>query len=450
MKKLIEKIKHFKSELVVIPLLFAFVWFAKGLIASLAPEAAQFNFFEETETLLFKMSEWLLISTAVFGFIRVMFPAVAGSLYKQLFEEFEEFPAVTRLKFGLWIWTVVLIAFMILLTSCTVSAADRKQEYEHDLRMDLLDALNGQMDVREATGKNDGKAVGAYLASVGLGERYPWCAAYVSYNLQAFDIDNPNSAWSPHFAKKKDIIWSPKKGGKEPKAGDVFTIWYTNLDRVGHVGFIESQKGGHFVTIEGNTNEAGSRLGIGVFKRKRDARKIYAVTDYITKHVQKIFDADDHNGCHLDHDGRVQAQREECDENGARERGDIGNAGDCATGYDIPKTGHGTHRVYTGNGGLKFQHPTRTCGAKRNDSQCESGDYQWPTVSGVYLRFAGNSEPAQYKNYGEHEARHEQAGADADENHFSSAAMVLVGDGNWNDFAFGLDTLGFVQIEINI
>jgi hypothetical protein len=44
---------------------------------------------------------------------------------------------------------------------------------------------------------------------------------------------------------------------------------------LGHSGMVIETKGGRMVTIEGNTNEGGSRNGIGVFKR--EARKINQV-----------------------------------------------------------------------------------------------------------------------------------------------------------------------------
>jgi len=40
----------------------------------------------------------------------------------------------------------------------------------------------------------------------------------------------------------------------------------------GHSGMVVETNSGRMITIEGNTNDGGSRNGIGVFKR--DARKI--------------------------------------------------------------------------------------------------------------------------------------------------------------------------------
>ena len=43
---------------------------------------------------------------------------------------------------------------------------------------------------------------------------------------------------------------------------------------LGHVGIIVGIEGESLITIEGNTNVAGGREGIGVFKRKRPIRTI--------------------------------------------------------------------------------------------------------------------------------------------------------------------------------
>lgn len=157
---------------------------------------------------------------------------------------------------------------------------------EDTTRKELSDILISQLYVRELTGNNDGVEVEEYLATVNLGKGYPWCAAFTTWGLDVCSIPNPQSAWSPNWAKNKDVIWSQslvkQRKAKKPKAGDTFTLFYNKLNRVGHVGFILEVKDKYFITIEGNTNVAGSRTGIGVFKRKRDIRKIYKITNYIT------------------------------------------------------------------------------------------------------------------------------------------------------------------------
>jgi CHAP domain len=43
----------------------------------------------------------------------------------------------------------------------------------------------------------------------------------------------------------------------------------------GHTGLVEAVEGGRLVTLEGNTNDDGSREGIGVFRRT--GRKILSI-----------------------------------------------------------------------------------------------------------------------------------------------------------------------------
>jgi hypothetical protein len=150
------------------------------------------------------------------------------------------------------------------------------------IRDSLLIKLESQLNVRE-TSPNRGPMVDIYNRSVGSSVGVYWCGSFVGYNLSYFNIPNPNSAWSPNYAKSKDIIWKPKlKTSLEPLTGDVFTIYYQNLDRVGHTGFfVKKNKDGYFITIEGNTNGTGSREGDGVYKKKRESDKIFAITRYI-------------------------------------------------------------------------------------------------------------------------------------------------------------------------
>jgi hypothetical protein len=64
------------------------------------------------------------------------------------------------------------------------------------------------------------------------------------------------------------------------KPGHVFGIYYTNLKRVGHVGFIEKIDGGSATTIEGNTNGGGSREGDGVYRKIRRLSQMHKIVSY--------------------------------------------------------------------------------------------------------------------------------------------------------------------------
>jgi hypothetical protein len=57
------------------------------------------------------------------------------------------------------------------------------------------------------------------------------------------------------------------------KPGQIFTIDTGGGN--GHAGFVLEVVGGKLITVEGNTNDNGSREGIGVFRR--ESRKILSI-----------------------------------------------------------------------------------------------------------------------------------------------------------------------------
>jgi hypothetical protein len=59
-----------------------------------------------------------------------------------------------------------------------------------------------------------------------------------------------------------------------PTAGSIFIIDFGK--GLGHTGFVVSVVGDVIHTIEGNTNDDGSREGIGVFARVRKTNTIKA------------------------------------------------------------------------------------------------------------------------------------------------------------------------------
>ena len=136
-----------------------------------------------------------------------------------------------------------------------------------------------QLGVREATGNNDGKQVEAYLKVVKASKGNPWCAAFVAWCFEQCGVKHAASAWSPNWFPKAKVVWKQGKGS-EPKAGNVFGIWFNNRGRIAHVGFIHEWHGKYAITVEGNTNEAGSREGDGVYRKRRLTRQIYAVSNW--------------------------------------------------------------------------------------------------------------------------------------------------------------------------
>ena len=134
----------------------------------------------------------------------------------------------------------------------------------------LIEVARQTIGWREEPG-NSGPVVDKILASVGLeGTGAPWCAAWVVYiGDEAFGKNQnpfPRSAWSPDFVK--DPKWDRGRG-KTPDRADAFGIYFQSLKRVAHTGIIEKVEGKWAVTIEGNTNDDGSREGDGVYRKRR-------------------------------------------------------------------------------------------------------------------------------------------------------------------------------------
>ncbi|HLG60187.1 MAG TPA: CHAP domain-containing protein [Vicinamibacterales bacterium] len=107
---------------------------------------------------------------------------------------------------------------------------------------------------------------------------FPWCAAFVYFCFgQAATGDgvaNPvikTAGVLDHWTKAgnrgvRRVLGATAKSSPElVRPGFVFIMDFGG--GVGHTGFVEGVAGGRLVTIEGNTNDGGSREGIGVFRR---------------------------------------------------------------------------------------------------------------------------------------------------------------------------------------
>jgi hypothetical protein len=155
---------------------------------------------------------------------------------------------------------------------------------KNEIRNKVKQTCESQIGVRELSGRNDGVQVETYLHSVNLTKGSPWCAAFISWTFQQVGVSNPKSGWSPDWFPKDKVVYSttnPPINQVTPQPGDVFGIYFANKKRVAHVGFILEWHDTYAVTIEGNTNEAGSREGDGVYIKKRLKRQIYKVSNWI-------------------------------------------------------------------------------------------------------------------------------------------------------------------------
>ena len=182
----------------------------------------------------------------------------------------------------------------LMLSACRPSSeGGQKVSTAHEW-MQLQARYRNEIGIPEATGRKDGPRVAEYLRYCGLGEGYAWCAAFVSWCHGQAGYAAPRNAWSPALFPLSRMIWSNDEGTRSiPKEGDVFGIYYANLRRIAHVGFVDGWDGTWCITVEGNTgppadgaNDARGgpanpiRAGPstdGVFRKRRPVRTIHAV-----------------------------------------------------------------------------------------------------------------------------------------------------------------------------
>ncbi len=143
-----------------------------------------------------------------------------------------------------------------------------------------LEIAAGHVGVRE-TSRNQGPEIVLFWNDTsypaGDENREPWCAAFVCFCLAeaARQGWRPKVKALPHEAAVRYFldwcrgrygveVW-PNDGSRRPQAGDIAVF----LPRLSHIGFIEDVSGRTLHTIEGNTDDGGSREGDGVHRRQR-------------------------------------------------------------------------------------------------------------------------------------------------------------------------------------
>jgi len=136
--------------------------------------------------------------------------------------------------------------------------------------------------MEEPPGSNKGPEVDQYLASVDLPPGNFWCAAFVywCFNKAAVKSGRTNplvktghvmTHWNKTTGKKilaAEAVDNPSL----VKPGNIFLL--NTGGSSGHTGLVEKVDGGFIHTIEGNSNNSGSRNGIGVFRLQRKIAKI--------------------------------------------------------------------------------------------------------------------------------------------------------------------------------
>lgn len=136
--------------------------------------------------------------------------------------------------------------------------------------MTPLEIAISQLNVKEIPiGSNWGRDVKKYLASVGINFPASWCMAFVYWCF--------SQAGKKGLFKSGGVLRTWQRTDKkyrvtDPLPGDIFIMDYGR--GLGHTGIIEKVEGDLLHTIEGNTNDTGSREGYEVCRRTRKRKQI--------------------------------------------------------------------------------------------------------------------------------------------------------------------------------
>ena len=212
-----------------------------------------------------------------------------------------EIDTVTELKAGNVAVAVALVALAILLAatvataqpatagsacSCSCVCAPRLDPTPIPTVVPIpttpahLDTALAYVGTVERGGQNRGPRVEHFLRSVGLGPGQPWCAAFVSYVLDAGGVRGPldgqrrviRSGLAARFITARSIRASEALRGVKTVPDGSVVIWRRGNGPFGHAGFAVRWRGVRGETVEGNTSSgtSGSQAnGDGVWRRTR-------------------------------------------------------------------------------------------------------------------------------------------------------------------------------------
>ena len=153
------------------------------------------------------------------------------------------------------------------------------------LPVEIVKVATAEVGVEEVNASNSGKRVQEYQATTSLGGTgWPWCAAFVCWvvktameNLgiketKTFRRPTTASAWGYElWSLAQDNSTHTKKPHRgDIQAGDIVVFKFSHIG----IALSKPDKDGFVMTVEGNTDGAGSREGGAVLRKKRHVRKI--------------------------------------------------------------------------------------------------------------------------------------------------------------------------------
>ena len=204
----------------------------------------------------------------------------AVKLFQARFTDTDGQPLVVDGEVGSVTWARLFGASTVPVTNVPTS----------DLLGRVIEVARKEIGIMEVPpGSNRGPKVDQYVSSVGLSPtgRFAWCVAFVYW---CFDQAAKELGRSNPMVKTGGVLAHWSKAASQPRAaritsrsaidnpalikpGQIFVMDFGG--GLGHTGLVVQVSAGKLVTIEGNSNDGGSREGIGVFQRAQ--RKIASI-----------------------------------------------------------------------------------------------------------------------------------------------------------------------------
>lgn len=192
---------------------------------------------------------------------------------------------------------LLLLCFLRPLPSVeTQDAGNRIQDTPFPAHIDTAITYFGPKEQQE---ENHGPDIKKFLASVGLDEGYPYCAAFVSYSLENAvgpygntSVQSPKvrSALAQDFITNQSIDAKKVLRGQRTVPSGYIHVMPKGETRYGHNGFVLLDwSGSTGITIDANTGLGlpgeSERDGQGVWIRQR---KIYTTCYFCVKYFTPV------------------------------------------------------------------------------------------------------------------------------------------------------------------
>jgi hypothetical protein len=154
------------------------------------------------------------------------------------------------------------------------------------LSKEIVRIASAEIGVEEIDGTNCGIRVNQFKAATNLDplEEWPWCAAFICWVVReamaaanvpetdTYHRPTTASAWGlERWSLKQDnSTWTKKKPFRDILPGDIICFNFS------HCAFAVSEcdETGFFQTVEGNTDDGGSREGGAVMRRWRRSSQV--------------------------------------------------------------------------------------------------------------------------------------------------------------------------------